>query len=250
MKKSMLHASKKLLLIGVIAMISIVAYAKCKEPTIRYNEVLTTQELEGYVYTSELAFEQSRQIGKVFGYENMWSFTYLRDQSPSFIKKSEDESWFSSSAKSVGQPLLGKTYSIELSNYFMLGYDFSTLEKEDVTYVEENQTLSIQLPALELTYTPDYAETDFTSSVGLFRLDFSEEEKHNMYEESIYMGIDNFTKETAEIQKGHNYTQESIKELLFAIPEFSEHVKEIEFVHIADEIIVSIDAYKQEVANK
>ena len=247
MKKLLWYVLKKLLFIAVIAAISISTYAQWKEPTIIYHETETTQALQGTAYTSEMAYEQSRQVGKLFGYENMWHFTYKLDQSPEFIKKTENEHWFSNSAKSIGKVFLGKEYSIDLRNYFMLGYDFSTLQPEDVHYIAENKTLVIQLPKLELSYTPDYAQTEFDSTVGLFRLRFSEEETHRMYEDSIQTGINRFiTEETAVIQQGHDTTQEAIRKMLFALPELSKHIETIEFVQGSDEIVLSIEEYKKE----
>lgn len=245
MKKLLWTGAKKLLLVGLIAGISIALYAKLKSPDVVYNEIVTTEELKGSVYTSEMAFEQSRQVGKLFGYEGMWNFTYKLDKTPEFIKKSTNENWFSDGAKSVGHFFLGKEYSIELNNYFMLGYDLSTLKENDVRYIEESQTLVIQLPKLELSYTPDYEETDFNSSIGLFRFNFSDEEKHNMYKDSIQLGIDTFIEEqTEELNKGREYTQQSIERLLLNLPDMSKHVKKVEFIQPSDEIITSIEEYK------
>jgi len=245
--KFLLKASKRLLIVAVIVIISIVVYAQLQEPIV-YKAVSTTEEIKGTVYTSEMAFQQSRQIGKVFGYENMWSYVYNMDQSPDFVKKSEEDGWFSDSAKSVGYFFLGKEYNIELPNYFMLGYDFSDLKKEDVTYMNETKTLLIHLPELELSYTPDYAETEFNSHVGLFRMWFSDEEKHRMYNDSVQIGVEKFINdEKEEIKKGHEYTQNMISDLLLDLPEFSEHVNEIKFVHVSNGVNVSIDEYKEKI---
>lgn len=245
MKKFLLKVIGKLLVVAAIAMVSIVVYTDIKKLEV-FQAVTTTEDLEGTIYTSEMAFDEARKIGKVFGYESMYSYIYNLDQSPGFVKKTEEDGWLKGSMKDFGHFFLGKEYNIELRNYFMLGYDFSKLKKEDVTYLEESKTLLIKLPPLELTYTPDYDSTEFSSYVGLFRKWFTDEEKHQMYNDSIKIGIEKLIhEEKEEIQKGHDFTQKMITKILLDLPGIFEHVENIEFIQSSNDIVISIDEYKE-----
>jgi hypothetical protein len=243
--KTTAHTLKLVLPVLLISGGSIFGYIQLTKSNDPYKTVSSSEKLKGEVSIGDLAFKESHKIGKLFGYENSWSYPYKLDQSPEFIRIKKDDNWLEKGVKAVGGVFVGKDYTIDLSSYFMLGYDLSKLSKNDFLYDKKEKTLTILLPELEMVYTPDYSESKFASNIGMFRLPFTEEERRNIYVDSINKGAQSFIKhETKEINKGHQDTQEAIENLLLKSPEISKNVRSILFVTKGENVALSIEEYK------
>lgn len=248
MKKVAAKIVAVILCILLISGGSVVAYVKFVQKP-KFKKAYAAEKLKGEVLVGDLAYNVAHPTAKLYGYENEWSFPYKLDQSPVFLRAQKDDNWLTGGLKSFGKAFLGKEYEINLSCYFMLGYDLSTMKKSDFVYNKKDKVLTIHLPNLEMIYTPDYGISEFKSMIGYFRLPFTEEERKEMYVDSLRVGALTFrSDEKDEIRKGHDLTQSAFKDLLLKTPDIEKNVKQIIFVEQPG-VDISIEKYKKQTKN-
>ena len=167
------------------------------------------------INVSKLAFGKAVEIGELFGYSNELSYKYHLDQNPDFLNESSDDSLVSKGIKSIGKSFASKEYAIDLTANIKIGYNLSQLTKEDFVFDEHSNTLLITIPskATIFTFEPQFENSTIDSKIGIFRKDFSDEERKTILADAIVQGKKKLV-HSSEIEAGEEKTNDALKNLL------------------------------------
>lgn len=185
-------------------------------------------ETKAEIYVGDIAFEKAIQKGEFYGHNNTLNYEY---------EYNDDK------GGDLWKGITNKSFTMNVESIYKLGYDLSTLTKDDFKWDETTKILTIHTPNLQLDFNPQFSNSNFNSEVGIFRKRFTDEEMKEFIVDATNQGIKIVLSNTEEMELGRTLSDNSIRDFILAIPNTG--IEDVEFEHNRMDTIINSETLKE-----